>query len=632
MLMAEAVVHAFQHNEIDVAANRLAMHVQRIVTNETCNQNCWFCTARRPAEDPDFIAPAAVRARIDEAHARQPREILLTGGEPTMRSDLPRLVRRAAVGGRRVVLETNATLLDAARARALAAAGLHTARVQLVAWGDEAVAAITRAPGAFAAALNGIRALAAAGIRVELSVPLVRRNADALAALPAAVVEARLPVSAMTVVIPLRAPDPAECAPVATIAAVLPALAEEARRVGLSVRLDPATYIPPCLFEKPGRVAHLYALNRGNAARPDFEHVAACAECLVRDRCPGVPRAMLDPALPPLHPIAEPRLRRRLTVASSIEEQIARELVTRDELRHSGYGNVVEYTLRINFHCNQACEFCFVSTHLPPPQEAAVRETIERAGRERAVLVLSGGEPTLNPKLAEYVRYAKAQGVRAVELQSNGTRLGDPALTAALVDAGIDQAMISLHGATAEVSDAVTGAPGTFLATLRGIDELARTPVRVRLNFVFCQANHREFPRFVDFVAARWPRAAIVFSFVGSHTDVVPRTTALIPRFSDIMPSLLAGLARAAVHGTQVCGFDSMCGLPLCLVPEAARADFSTGAVGPDGGGGEFVKSEACRRCSEQDRCYGVRRGYAELYGTDELRPLTAPEARAPAP
>ena len=73
----------------------------------------------------------------------------------------------------------------------------------------------------------------------------------------------------------------------------------------------------------------------------------------------------------------------------------------------------------------------------------------------------------------------------------------------------------------------------------------------VRLNFVFCQANREEFPAFIDFVAGRWPVGTsptdirIVFSFVGSHTDVVPRSRALIPSFTEIMPSLLAGLTRA---------------------------------------------------------------------------------------
>jgi molybdenum cofactor biosynthesis enzyme MoaA len=610
--------------------SRSTVRVQRVVTNETCNQNCWFCNARRPTERSEFIAGAAVRRRIDDAHAGAPREILLTGGESTMRSDLAAIVRRSAVGGCRVVLETNATLIDDARARELAAAGLHTARVQLVAWGDEAVAAITRVPDAFTAAVNGIRALAAAGVRVELTTPIVGRNVALLRSPPGEIVAADLPCASLTLVIPLSTPDPAERATLTEIAELVPAIAEEARRVGLILRLDPATYIPPCVFDRPGRVAHLYALNRGNASRPEFDRAPACAECLVADRCPGVPRTLLEAARPPvLHPITEPRVRRRLTVVSSVEEQIERELVTRDVLRSSAYGSVPEYTLRVNFHCNQACEFCFVSTHLPPPQDAAVRRVIETAAREQAVLVLSGGEPTLNPRLPEYVRLAKTQGVRTVELQTNGTRLGDARLTQTLVEAGIDQAMVSLHGVTAEVSDAVTGAPGTFAATLRGIDELSRTPVRVRLNFVFCQANHHQFPDFVSFVAARWPRAAIVFSFVGSHTDVVPRSVDLIPRFSDIMPSLLQGLARAAASGTEISGFDSMCGLPLCLVPESARADFSSLEVGPGDGGGEFLKSDACQHCREQSRCYGVRRGYAELYGTSELQPLAGDDERA---
>jgi MoaA/NifB/PqqE/SkfB family radical SAM enzyme len=596
------------------------MKVHRVVTNETCNQNCWFCNARRPAEDPAFVARAAVRRRIAEARAGDPREIVLTGGEPTLRSDLADLVRRAAEGGRRVVLETNAAVVDEARAAALAAAGLDTARVQLVAWGD-AADAITRDPGGFAAALRGLRALAAAGVTVDVTAPVVRRNLGLLAALPREIIAARLPVAALVLVVPLTAPDPAACASLAEVGRAVVAVADEARRVDLALRLDPATFVPPCVFDRPERVAHLFALNRGNAARPEFAHVAACTACLVGDRCPGLPRAALAAGAPPLHPITEHRVRRRMTVVSSVEDQIARELVTRDEFR-GGDEPFVEVTVRVNFHCNQACEFCFVSTHLPPAGDAAVRAAIAAAAREGAVVVLSGGEPTLNPSLIEYVRLAKRGGARAVELQTNAIRLADTALAGALAEAGVDRAMVSLHGSTAAISDAITGAPGTFAATVRGIDALLQTSVSVRLNFVFCQANRDDFPNLVELVAARWPRASIVFSFVGSHTDVVPRTRALIPRFSEVMPSLVAGLARARAGGLRVSGFDSMCGLPLCLVPEAERATFSAVALAEGAGAGEFVKAEACGRCAAQQRCYGVRRGYAELYGTDELQPL----------
>jgi MoaA/NifB/PqqE/SkfB family radical SAM enzyme len=607
------------------------MRVQRVITNETCNQNCWFCNARRPAERADFVARPAVWRRIAEAQAQEASEIVLTGGEPTLRSDVADLVRRAARGGARVVLETNGALVGEERARELAAAGLGIARVQLVAWGEEADR-ITRDPGGFAAALRGIRALAAAGVTVEVTAPVVRRNLGVVAALPGEIDAAKLPVAALLLVIPVTAPDPAECASLGEIARAVLAVADAARRVGLPVRLDPATFVPPCIFEKAERVAHLYGLNRGHASRPDFAHVAECQACLVEDRCPGFPRAALAAGAPfSLHPVTEHRLRRRLTVVSSVEEQVARELVTRDDFHGAGVP-VPEYTIRVNFHCNQACEFCFVSTHLPPAAEATVRSAIESASGEGAIVVLSGGEPTLNPRLVEYVRLAKQRGANAVELQTNAIRLADRALTGALAEAGLDRAMVSLHGSTAAISDFVTGAPGTFAATVRGIDALLETPILVRLNFVFCQANREDFPRFVDFVAARWPRAGIVFSFVGSHTDVVPRTAALIPSFTEVMPSLVAGLARARAIGLSVWGFDSMCGLPLCLVPKDERAAFSIAPLPPGAGAGEFVKAEACARCAEGYRCYGVRRGYAELYGTAELSPLPGAAGVSAAP
>jgi MoaA/NifB/PqqE/SkfB family radical SAM enzyme len=597
------------------------MRVQRVITNETCNQNCWFCNARQPAERPDFVARRAVRQRIAAARAGGTREIVLTGGEPTLRSDVADLVRRAAEGGARVVLETNAALIDAARARALAAAGLDTARVQLVAWGD-AADAITRDPGGFAAALDGIRAFAAAGVRVEVTAPIVRRNLGLLEALPREIGAASLPVETLVVVVPTTAPDPAECVSLAEVGHTVVAVADAARRIGLALRLDPTTFVPPCIVETPERVTHLFALNRGNAARADYARVPECADCLVNDRCPGLPRAALAAGVrPPLHPIVEHRVRRRLTVASSLEAQVARELVSRDEARGAARP-VTEYTVRVNFHCNQACEFCFVSTHLPPASDAAVRTAITTAAEEGAVVILSGGEPTLNPRLIEYVRLAKHRGARGVELQTNAVRLADGQLAQALADAGVDSAMVSLHGSTAALSDAVTGAPGTFAATLRGIDALSRTTVRVRINFVFCRLNHADFPHVVDLVAAQWPNAGIVASFVGSHTDVVPRTTALIPSFTEVMPSLAAGLARARAAGIPVSGFDSMCGLPLCVIPDDARAAFSHIALPAGAGDGEFVKADVCARCAEGHRCFGVRRGYAELYGVAELRPV----------
>lgn len=615
------------------------MRIARVLTNETCNQACRFCDARRPHERASFAAASAVRERIALAHREGAHELVLTGGEPTLRADLSSLVAAAARPGVRVVLETNAARITPSLARRLATAGLHTARVHLPAWGD-ALDAITRAPGDGAATVLGVAALREAGLVVEATAPVVAGNLASLPSLPAELAAAGIALERLWLRLPWRSPDPDALAPLPAMLEAATRLVEAAVAHALPVSLDPATFLPPCLFPRPGRIASIYALTRGGAQRPGYARAPACEGCAVRDRCPGLPhdlaaRSVVDPitsaaaplpaAAIDLHPLDDDRLRRRLTMIASPREQIERELVTRELHRRPDGTTVPAHIVRVGFRCNQACHFCFVSTHLPAPPPARVEAAIDEIAALRGILVLSGGEPTLDPRLPAYVRRGKAHGACEVELQTNATRLHDAALCQALAEAGLDVAFVSLHGATAAVSDEVTAAPGTFVRTLAGLDQLREAGIRTRINFVLCELNRHELPAFVALVAERWPRAAITISFVGMSTDLVPREAWLVPRYRDVLPPLSQAMALARAHGLAVGGFDSMCGLPLCLVPGDRTAFLSLSTLPSGGDGGEFVKPAPCASCVLESRCFGLRRGYAQMYGWDELRPVTTP-------
>lgn len=592
----------------------------RVLTNETCDHRCGFCDVRRDHERASVAGFEAVVARIDAAAGAE--EIVLTGGEPTLRGDLGRLIARARHVAPTVVLETHGAHIDVAAADVLARAGLTIARLHVP--GVVAHAAVTGDPRGWDRVCAAASALAGAGVRVEAVIPIVAATLGELDALPRAIAQAMPAVAALRARVIHDAPARDTVAPPAAAIAGFERLADAARGAGLPLQLDPSTFVPPCLLARPDRHAHTYALGPGGSRRIDHHRIAACAACIVADRCPGVPGPWRSHADAASRPLTEERLRRRLSVVGSPEQQSARELVTDEVWRTSDGRSVPARVVRVGFACNQACTFCFVSTHLPAASRQHVERAIDEIAARGGVLVLSGGEPTLDPELLQWVRRGKAGGAREIELQTNATRI-DRAAAAALVAAGVDLAFVSLHAATAATSDAITGAPGTFAQTLAGLDALAPVVPRLRINFVFCRPNLAEFPAFVDLVAQRWPTAAITASFVAPSTDLVPHTRALVPSHSEVLAPLVEGLRRARARGIDVGGFESMCGIPLCLVPAEALAPLLRLAEITEGiDRGEFAKGPECSDCGHSRRCYGVRRGYAELYGTAELRPFPA--------
>lgn len=602
------------------------MRTAQVTTNLRCNQACAACTARRPQDELAAIQPAAVAARLDAALEAGARELTLTGGEPTMRRDLEALVAHAAGRGAEVVLATNATLLDGPRARALRAAGLARARVNLAGWGG-ALDAYTRDPGGFARTMAGLDALAAAGVPIELEAAVVRSTAPGLPSLPGQVRGALgAAVERLWLVVPVESPAPQELLPFQAAAAALRDVDDAAREAGLPLKLVAGSPPPPCALPDPTRLASLYALTPGGGARPGHVRLPACDPCLVADRCPGVPSPYLRrfPA-PEAAPVLDPRLRRRLALIGSVEAQVARELVTQNRLWDPVKGERLEDVIRVVFQCNQGCRFCFVSTHLPAPPEAQVRAAIAAAARAGRAVALSGGEPTLHPRLAELVALA-AEGASLVTLQTNAVRLAEPGAARALAAAGLQEAFVSLHGAEAAVADAVTGAPGTFARSCLGIDALLGAGIRTRINFVICRSNAGQLVPLVGLLAERWPGVDLTLSFVAAATDVVPRDPELIPRYGDVLPEIEGALAEGARRGVHVGGFESMCGLPLCLAPGGPGRFLDLPPVPAGFDRGEFLDAEPCRRCDLRGRCYGLRRSYAELHGTGELRPVRAAE------
>ncbi len=99
----------------------------------------------------------------------------VTGGEPFLRPDFFAILERMAGIGFEIYVLSNGTIITAERARRLADLPVHGVQVSLE--GPREIHEAIRGPGSFAASLQGIRTLTAAGVKVSLNATLSRLNA-----------------------------------------------------------------------------------------------------------------------------------------------------------------------------------------------------------------------------------------------------------------------------------------------------------------------------------------------------------------------------------------------------------------------------------------------------------------------
>lgn len=148
-----------------------------------CNNRCAFCPAS--GRSPEPLAPDALAA-TDPTSDR----LVVAGAEPTLRDELPALLRRARTEGfRDIRIWTNGRRLAyAPYARHLVRSGLSGAVVLMPGADAATYGAATGVPEGFEQAHAGLANLAAAGLdpgTLELFVPVTPTNADNLAAVAA---------------------------------------------------------------------------------------------------------------------------------------------------------------------------------------------------------------------------------------------------------------------------------------------------------------------------------------------------------------------------------------------------------------------------------------------------------------
>jgi len=309
--------------------------------------------------------------------------------------------------------------------------------------------------------------------------------------------------------------------------------------------------------------------------------------------------------------------------------------------------------------CNNNCTFCMeedrdgrVVTN-SATTDATVQQILkEHPGCEE--VCFTSGEPTVNPRLPQWVKWAKEAGVRRISMMTNGRTLSYEKYARLLMSAGMNRFYVSIHGHTAKLHEALTRTPTSYDQTVGGLEMINRYKrhgLELHTSTVVTKQNLPFLGDIYRFLRSKGVDQ-VVFNVMQANGRANTHFDVLFPKYSEIAAVAKAFLDEQLKTEEQVQAF--FVDIPLCTT--TALPDFNRGYVekyvhyeplesgakllGADevharAADGTIVgvtradlddaqrtKREECASCKYEKSCEGVWKNYLKRYGWDELQPV----------
>jgi hypothetical protein len=265
--------------------------------------------------------------------------------------------------------------------------------------------------------------------------------------------------------------------------------------------------------------------------------------------------------------------------------------------------------------CDGRCTFCAQDGLEPaafdPGATLRQLEDARASGAEGVTFV--GGEPLLSTELTGWIERARGLGFGRVGVQTNGWEIASPERLRGLVDAGLTDVHLSIHGAEARVHDWHAGRTGAFDAAARAMVGARDAGLDVAVTTVLTKSNFRVIAPLPRLLASRGACAWCV-QVPRWRGRAASRADSVVPRLALALP-----FAMHALDVAQALGLPAFVrGAPLCLL-----GPFASLAVERDADDSRSF-GQRCEACPSRLHCSGVDAEYLARFGEKELVPCAA--------
>lgn len=299
----------------------------------------------------------------------------------------------------------------------------------------------------------------------------------------------------------------------------------------------------------------------------------------------------------------------------------------------------------VGFTCNNSCLFCMESKKESRYETVkgfiATNHMYREMDKYRNVkkIGFGRGEPTLNPDLPKYVAYAKKKGYTEIAVISNGRQYKDKKFCRKLIENGVTEFIVSLHGHTSQLHESLTRGKNGFSETIQGLKNLSELKkdfhFRIVISHVVTKVNYGFIGNFLKLMH-NFSIDEILLGVVRPYSwgGMNKYFFALMPRYGDVakkMESLFEKKAELFFSKDDVeRRYVTINDIPICSSEKLAdcvgvRREWVSGNDKKEekySDGLPKSKNVKCEKCSHWKGCSGIFDNYTRHYGWDEFNPI----------
>jgi MoaA/NifB/PqqE/SkfB family radical SAM enzyme len=284
--------------------------------------------------------------------------------------------------------------------------------------------------------------------------------------------------------------------------------------------------------------------------------------------------------------------------------------------------------------CNNDCLFCSA----PKKDEYLLYEEIvslvdDYIDQKYEQFTLTGGEPTLHPKLFDIIKYIRSKNVTC-RMITNGTNLTKE-MIAGLVDAELSNIVISIHTLDPKKAKYIAENEDYNLPKILEMVEFLHneTPIVISINFTITGVNYKDMPSVAQYIANhRYPGMSFNFvDYSGNATqkNLIDEIGLKYSQGEKYFYEAFNILKKAGI-------FFRVERMPMCYLIglEEYSSDFNRlsenehfatvfleGSIKIDHQH-DYVKGKQCEVCKYGNYCFGVHPRYSDYFTTNDLVPV----------